>query len=348
MTHINGWACFFLVTLRLVIGWHFFIEGVFKVQSHWIGKTATNTPWSGAGFFREGYGPAADWARQQLKIDARDQLSRFSGGPDASTLEFGNDQKAYVQRFTDHYKLAEDHIARANDQYLPLVKETIDWLASRKTSNVKSNVAWGIVERPMTVAERVANINAALGEIDNIQSTMRPALGSEVEKARLRSLKVDTARQIAELNADYDDRLAALNKALESVLTEDQRKLGPVPTSTPTRPIVILDRVTMWSHVVLGLCLLLGLFSRLASLALALFLLSVTLIAPALPWAPTPPGAIGHYIYINLYTIEMIALLVLTSIPTGKWFGVDALIAALRGGRKPAAPARSIPVRLHR
>jgi uncharacterized membrane protein YphA (DoxX/SURF4 family) len=347
MTKINGWACFFLVTLRLVIGWHFFIEGWHKVQTHWMGKTATNVPWTGEGFFREGYGPLAEWARKTLKIDVADQLSRFQGGQDAAKSASAHVEKHFAD-FAQHFQLTKDQVAKANEKYLPLFDEMKDWLANRKPTIVKSNVSWGVVERPMTVADRLANIRAALNEIDEIQNSMRPALGSEVEKARLRSLKVETARQIAELNAEYDDRLAALNKALESVLTDEQRKLGPAPTSTPTRPIDILDRITMWSQVILGLFLLLGLFSRLASFALALFLLAVTLIAPALPWAPTPPGAIGHYVYINLYTIEMIALLVLTSIPTGKWFGVDALIAALRGGRRPAAPARSIPVRLHR
>ena len=44
MTRINGWACFFLVSLRLAIGWHFFIEGLHKIHTHQIGKTATSKP----------------------------------------------------------------------------------------------------------------------------------------------------------------------------------------------------------------------------------------------------------------------------------------------------------------
>jgi hypothetical protein len=70
-----------------------------------------------------------------------------------------------------------------------------------------------------------------------------------------------------------------------------------------------------------------------------MFLLSITLIAPALPYAPAPPGAIGFYIYVNLYTIEMIALLALTFMPTGRWFGVDALLYYVFHGPNRTRPA---------
>ncbi len=174
MMRINGWACFFLVTLRLVIGWHFFIEGVHKIHTHRIGKTSTNTPWSSEAFFRSGYGPLAPLSKQLTGLEAKS--------------------------------------------------------------------------------------------------------GVELE--------------------------------------------------TPPRhsvDIITLDKFTMWGLAICGGLLLLGLFCRSACFLLALFLLSVTLIAPAVPGAPTPPGSTGHYLYINLYTIEMISLLALTVLPTGKWFGVDAL-----------------------
>jgi len=58
------------------------------------------------------------------------------------------------------------------------------------------------------------------------------------------------------------------------------------------------------------------------------------LIAPALPYAPAPPGAIGNYLYINLYVIEMIALLVLATLPTGRWLGLDAVVHHLNPFRR--------------
>jgi uncharacterized membrane protein YphA (DoxX/SURF4 family) len=178
MTRINGWACFFLVLLRLAIGWHFFIEGLHKIHTHRIGKTTTNTPWTSEGFFRAGYGPLAPLAKSLLHIDA--------------------------------------------------------------------------------------------------ETPARP-----------------------------DENLA---------------QNGIVAT---------VDKVTMWSLTIGGGLLLVGFLSRPTCFLLALFLLSVTLIAPAMPGAPTPPGSTGHYLYVNLYTIEMVALLALAFLPTGRWFGVDALFVRL-------------------
>lgn len=175
MTRINIWACFFLVALRLAIGWHFFIEGLHKIQTHQIGKTATNVPWSCEAFFRVGYGPLAPFAKNLLQIE------------DRSGSEHSN-------------------------------------------------------------------------------------------------------------NVGVNDRIA------------------------------VLDKGTMWGLTICGGLLMVGLFCRPTCLVLAIFLLVVTFIAPAVPGSPTPPGSMGHYLYINLYVIEMIALLALTFLPTGRWFGVDAIL----------------------
>src|SRR5262245_3923306 len=68
-------AVVFLVLLRLAIGWHFFIEGVQKVESVSLGETATNRPFSSAGYFREATGPAGGWARMALGDPDEEALS---------------------------------------------------------------------------------------------------------------------------------------------------------------------------------------------------------------------------------------------------------------------------------
>ena len=52
-------------------------------------------------------------------------------------------------------------------------------------------------------------------------------------------------------------------------------------------------------------------------------------------------GAVGHYLYVNLYTIELFALLALAAIPTGRWFGIDSLLHTLFG-RGPTTPTRRV------
>jgi uncharacterized membrane protein YphA (DoxX/SURF4 family) len=331
MTRINGWGCFFLVSLRLVIGWHFLVEGVHKIQTHRRGLTATNVPWSGEGFFREGVGPAAPFYREFLGIDDKPALARLRAEgkqlPDALKREWED----YFNRFAEHYKLDDGQKAAVLARLGEAKAQTASWLAGEVATDIKKAVVWGTADVKQTVTQRLAEYDAKAREVEEALAGKLPAFNADVEKARLRTLKADAARVLNDLLADLDVRTAAMRGELESVLTPEQKNQPAMTEVRPLRAVHVLDTVTMWTQAVLGGCLLLGLFSRLASLLLAGFLLQITLIAPALPFAPTPPGAVGHYLYVNLYTIEMVALLALAAIPTGRWFGVDALLYYFRG-----------------
>ncbi len=344
MTRINGWGCFFLVTLRLVIGWHFLVEGVHKIASHHRGPTATNTPWSGEGFFREGIGPAAPYYREFLGIDDKPALARLRAEgkqlPDALKREWDD----YATRFAEHYKLDDAQKAAAIAKLGVAKAQTAAWLTGEVPTEVKKAVAWGTVDVKQTVTQRLAEYDAKVKELDEALTGKLPAFNADVEKGRLRVLKGDAARILNDLLADLDARTAAMHGDLATVLTPEQKQQPAMTEVQPLRAVQVLDTVTMWTHAILGGCLLLGLFSRFASFLLAGFLLQVVLIAPPLPFAPTPPGARGHYLYVDLYTIEMVALLALAAIPTGRWFGVDAILHYFRsrkaGERAAAAPNR--------
>ena len=79
---------------------------------------------------------------------------------------------------------------------------------------------------------------------------------------------------------------------------------------------------------------MLGLFSRTAAGAGAFFLLMTVLTTPALPWLPAAPMSEGSYVFVNKNVIEMLALMMLACIPSGRWFGVDALIRVVNPWRK--------------
>jgi uncharacterized membrane protein YphA (DoxX/SURF4 family) len=333
MTRINGWACFFLVALRLVIGWHFLIEGAHKIHTHRVGKTPTNTPWSGEGFFREGYGPAAPFARSLLGLGEGNSLARLKVEGNQFPPALAADWQSLFDRFVAHYGLSAEQRQKGQDILDAHKSQALAWLRGDTAVEVKRPVPWGVAELKQTVPQRIAEYQAKLRDVDDAFASELPAFNKDVERGRLRSLKADAARVLAELNADLDRHTADLKAALGKLLAPEQSAKGAVPDVPAVRPIDRLDRATMWAHLVLGGCLLFGLFTRTASVLLALFLLGVTLVAPAVPFAPAAPGAVGHYLYINLYTIEMVALLALAAMPTGQWFGLDALIAAVR--RRP-------------
>src|SRR5437773_1535591 len=102
----------FLVILRLVIGWHFLVEGLYKFE----------TPWSGEAYLREASGPlgsyfrgiAGDKAVEDLTLlpaksdSAQDQESAARFPPSlARDWEFYRDQLLW------HYGLEEKEEMRA-------------------------------------------------------------------------------------------------------------------------------------------------------------------------------------------------------------------------------------------
>jgi uncharacterized membrane protein YphA (DoxX/SURF4 family) len=339
MTQINGLACFFVIALRLAIGWHFLVEGVHKIQSRREGLTSTNTPWTGEGFFREGIGPAAPPARKYLHLDDADALARLKADNRVLPTALNADWDDYYSRFADHYGLSDAQKVEAAKILADSKKKVTDWLVGDVPSDVKKVFAWGAETVKQTVPDRLDEYKNKTEEAVDALARRLPEFNADVEKARLRTRKTDANRILNDLLNDLDVRAAEMKKSLSDVLTAEQKTKGPVPDHDSRKPIEWLDLATMWSHAALGACLLLGLFSRLASFLLAMFLLAVTLVSPALPYAPSPPGAIGFYLYVNLYTIEMLALLALAFMPTGRWFGLDALLYYITRGSPRVRPA---------
>jgi uncharacterized membrane protein YphA (DoxX/SURF4 family) len=334
MTRITGLACFFLVALRLAIGWHFLVEGAHKIETHRIGKTATNTPWTGEAFFREGTGPAARYFRDILHLDDQDARARLECKDHVLPTPVNNEWDDYFQRFVDHFELSNEQKGEAAARLADAKKKTADWLSGDVPSEVKKTFVWGSETVKQTVPQRLGEYSKKAEVVSEALDRRLPAFNQDVEKVRLRTAKTEATAILTGLLNDLISRTAEMKRSLDGVLTPPQKEKGPVPDAPAHQPIEWLDKATMCAHAVLGACLLLGLFSRLASFLLALFLLSVTLVAPALPYSPTPPGAIGFYLYVNLYVIEMLALLALACMPTGRWFGVDALLHYFTHGRR--------------
>jgi uncharacterized membrane protein YphA (DoxX/SURF4 family) len=325
---ISKLACLLLVALRLVIGWHFLVEGYFKIRSHQIGKTSTNTPWTSEPFFREAYGPIADWYRQQLGLTDEAALARIEADRPI-------DWDAHVGRLAQHYDLTDEQRSAIQTKIDELKQDLIGWLKGQSTSKVHKPAPWGTTELRQTVPERLADYESKRKQIREIQDSEQPAFNESVNAAKARALKLEAAQILNGLIAELDARTAAMKSAVVEAakLTDAQKAKGEMsePASSPRR-ISRLDMATMWMQAILGGFLLIGLFTRFSSFVLAGFLLQVVLLMPAMPTAPSLPGEMGHYLYVDMHVIEIVALLALAAIPTGKWFGLDAVFG--RSGRK--------------
>jgi uncharacterized membrane protein YphA (DoxX/SURF4 family) len=321
----NTPARFFLVALRLAIGWHCLFEGLDKFH---------NPAWSSEAYLRESYGPLAEYYRGVAGDRVADRLTPAAEGELPAALDA--DWQAYFDAFAAHYGLTDEQRAQAQAKLDQAKKDTATWLASGKEEVTKIAPYPPELKVAMTIPERLKEYQR-LRERAAAAEAELPSGDADLQK-RWKDAKADVAKWRAGLKKSLDAQTAKMKEKLADVLTSNQKLLDPVPE--PVVPpmsqwgeLEWADFLVKWTLVVLGSLLLLGLFSRLASLGLAVLLLSFYLAMPPLPGWPDVPRLEGHYFYINKTFIEVLALLALTFIPTGRWLGLDALIALIFGRR---------------
>jgi thiosulfate dehydrogenase [quinone] large subunit len=89
------------------------------------------------------------------------------------------------------------------------------------------------------------------------------------------------------------------------------------------------DLITMWGLTLVGACLILGLFTRFASLAGMAFVLMFYLAAP--PWIGyfyAIPSE-GSYLIVNKNLVEVAALAVIFFTGSGRFAGLDRILSGL-------------------
>lgn len=86
----------------------------------------------------------------------------------------------------------------------------------------------------------------------------------------------------------------------------------------------LMDMAVMLGLSAIGLCMMLGFCTRLACLGGAAFLVNVILTTFPVPGVyPEIPSMIGNFMFVSKDVVELLALLVLMSIPSGRWGGLD-------------------------
>jgi uncharacterized membrane protein YphA (DoxX/SURF4 family) len=164
------------------------------------------------------------------------------------------------------------------------------------------------------------------------------ALSYERERARDARRRLDVDRR--SLTQPLLDRQAALLEAVARLATPDQRKIAGA-LETEWTSLDVLNHVTIFGLIAMGLCLIAGFLTPLAALSAAAFLAMIYLSMPPWPGLPPNPKAEGHYWIVSKNLIELIACLVVATTPNGHWIGLDALFFRARRRRRLAAAARA-------
>lgn len=362
-------AAFFLILLRLAIGWHFLMQGYLKIPAKHLDRLGlpilqqqATKKWTSDGYFSNAGGPFAHGIRA-LKGDPDDEaLARLEVAPIAGDAKAApaevrvprgtkKEWVEYLQHFRAFYDLdqaqrdqADSVLEKAEAKLVALLTYVPDPDPSKRdklydemTTEQTTVYPSGEFKRRMTLAERVAEYKAKVAALRQIPDKLW-TFGKDVEGFnKVQEAKAEVKRLRDGLLKELDGQTKAYHEALGKLLTPEQKARGELVLEKPRTIVDSIDSITPWMLTGLGVCLLIGLFSRLAAFLAAGFLLLTYLATPALLWLSVPPSTEGVDLIVNKNLIEMLALLVLACVPSGRWFGADGLLYALTGPfrRKP-------------
>jgi uncharacterized membrane protein YphA (DoxX/SURF4 family) len=288
---------FFLVLLRVAIGWHFFYEGVWKINSHAPG----HTPFTAEHYLRASQGPLRDLFLMLI--------------PDADGFDAMKEEtmKAVVDKRYDQYA----RFYAFNDEQKPVLEKARDRAKEKATALVNDPSFKARVEDYKTFLKRVKD-KACEKEGD-----------FTVERRSADQGKLDIFRN--QLLADTRQPVKDLETAANGMLTNEQRQKGPVPPMKG--PTYLLDVAMTWSLTLIGAAMILGVLTRLSCLGAAGLLATFYFSMPPWPGLPDIAMSEGHYLIVNKNLVELIAVLMLATTCSGRWFGLDGLIHRFITGR---------------
>lgn len=306
-------AVIFLVALRVAIGWHFLYEGIHKLHPR--------HDFSAHGFLGMAKGPAAELfygllpdidGLQRLIIepvlDESGKATRQKTFPAYETA-----WSAYKFRFDERYGDALAEVGRQKD----------------------ADALYG--QYVMSLREMAADVEPAVKQYRESYDRFRAARGTH-DVAHIRQREWDTMMKYRGEAAKWLTELSELSDGLQTGL--DRVYSGQIAGKTgdtvslPERAIIpnpfIPDQMSVLNlSVALGLtaigaCLMLGFMNRLASLGGVVFLVQVWL--SQFPWPltyPPTPDMVGHFMLVSKDFVELVALLLIASLPVGQWGGLD-------------------------
>ncbi len=229
-------AAVMLVLLRVSIGWHFYSEGIDK-------RAAGN--WSAAPFFANATGPLANQYRQmvwdvdgKLRLNKKANMRAWAIYRDQVIAHYGFD-KAQARRAQATYE-------KAVDQY--------DWAIENNASDVeefelgRSRVE--MLDTDETMRTRRDGVDSLAGQRDTIR----------------REWTQKGAKALSQIDTIWKNYEVAQN-AIATVEQVDDH--GPIKLRRPRTARVdtsVIDEALPYFDIVIGLCLLFGLFTPVAAL----------------------------------------------------------------------------------
>lgn len=279
-----------LALLRIVVGMHFFLEGLSHLR---------DPAWSSAGFRKVAVGPLGKWYRDSLPqtgdwsgtlaaADGRTAAAAAAGWKESLVASW----RALLDRRSALVPLDAAGRARADEELATAARELDDWLDS---------VADDLAAYRLEVA-RLAALEARPG-----------AAEIPFERGRVSAKRNELAGQAAGWMAEADAIGRRLAGRWDAALgSDDQRRR--VATAVEPSPLWKADRFVSWSLLTIGASLVVGFLVKFMALGGATFLASVIASQPF--WVAGAQPTYDQW-------VELAALLVIAAVPIGGWSGLD-------------------------
>jgi len=302
-----------LVLLRISIGWHFLYEGVWKL---------VQPDFSAESYLLVAKGPLAPmfyamvpdlYGRQRLQS----MSAKGTGDSEISAECYLTAWRSFKDEAVKFYAMDETQQKAADallSQYETSLKEYL--------RDHGSAIRGYFTSLELFEARERAGTNGAIHEQERLWQEQRK-LWAEVRQ---------WLDELDGMGRDFQAGIWAL-------LNEDQQQKGllrrPVHTAglLPIRlPFAqtwmeLINFSVSWGLTAIGICLIAGLFTRLAALGGAAFLTFIIMTQPHLPNIyPLPPEVVGHFLFVDKNFVELVALLVLASTAVGQWGGLDFFV----------------------
>jgi uncharacterized membrane protein YphA (DoxX/SURF4 family) len=292
-----GWlALFTFFALRLGIGFHFFSEGFEKIRHP--------KPFSSY-FFLAAKGPFAE-KFQEMAWDP-DGLARLGYVASTEDAYPSIDSEPTQKLWTDYGKKVAVHYGFTDEEGVA-ADEIVDRY-NRQLAEFGNTYTGEIYEYFLGVERR--DIHREKVKNDELTTTLWE---------HTKSWESDLAGKRAPLLAEIDGMWVLVEADLNALATPEQAERGRFPLEKIGRKPLdseAIDKVIPWFDCTIGVLLILGLLTRLASVAGAAFLMGVVVTQ----W----PGAIGAASTWPQF-IEMLSLLTLAAVGAGRIGGLDHII----------------------
>ena len=249
-----------------------------------------------------------DPATKRVEEQLAEELAMSRPVYEAFATRVVNDWNERGRQIAAHYGFDQEQKQKANAIFERYKRGLLDYLAN--------------IESDLILYQR------ELRRLDQMQS-FQGSSDIPFASQRLADKRRELANQPNAWLADVRRMEREFNHDIAAIASDEQEKLGELPQ--PESSLKKNDRILVWAMMICGGCLIVGLFTRFAAVACAVFLFMVIMSQP--PWIP---GTITTLFPYQL--VEMLALLALATTAVGRWGGLDFFLhflitAPFRGRR---------------